>query len=949
MRSLALVTALCLLSAAAFAQTSDSCSIPPSLLAHREATIFSEKQEADLGDASEEQFAGSMRLVRGAQNDYLRLIGERLLRQLPPNELGFKFQLIESSDSNAVTFPGGRIYVTRKLATQARSEDEVAAVLAHEIGHAYLRHASAEFSKLLEQVLGVRSVTDRKDIFEKVHRLDENIGRKSGDIHLRPMDDLQDEADTLSAYLASRAGYRPEAFAEYWDRVYEVKGKTGNFFSNFFGSTPPNQKRLRNIRKIAQQLPAACRNAQKADVSGFSAWKELVIANEHVQQETKSANLQRSLTLRDPLLADVRHFKFSPNGGYLISQDEFGINVLQRTPLKWLFRIPAEDAYAAHFSADSRTISFHNEDLRVETWDIATAKRTAVHEVNVPAGCIRSEISPDARSLVCVTPEMAVRLVDTGTGAVRFEDKGAGSNLTLFQVIFLEILGPSAFTTTRFSQDGHYLLYRVFSTREGVDVATGKKMHLSGKIRNLMASSFDFQGSDRLVGVDPENPKSSAIVTFPEGRVLQQLTLGNDVTAATHGDFVLVRPVRDFAVGVVNPKDNRIMFANRESALDVYDSQYVSERKNGEIGIYECYSGQQPKPLEVLTVPPADISRVRAFAVSADGRYAAYSTRTRGAVWDLQSGERRMIIRPFEAATFEGHRLLATFYYDKNERKFIETQSQQAPAGASSSPHKEVADGDKPARVLAALDLNSQFVEKLRVVDDMVIEQHGNFVSTWERPENKKEDGTDLHVARFRDASLVWKRHFPKGRPAFTSWNPDEDTVAFVWPLALDQGKFEVKNDPVLQARTKQMKDKAGDLLVEVVRLSSGASLGKVVIETGRSSFHLHDLSASQDQLAVAVSDNRVLVYAYATGTIVGRVFGDRPVLSSQPHSLAVRTELNALSVFNTKTFEKDFGSSFRANLVNATFLDQGARLMVLTADQQMHVLENAKQSASIH
>ena len=948
MRKTSIIAAVCgLLCSPLFAQTSDSCSIPPTLLAHREATIFSEKQEADLGDAMEERLAGTLRLVRGAQNDYLRKVGDRLVRQLPPNELGFKFQLVEASDSNAITFPGGRIFVTRKLVTQAKNEDELATVLAHEIGHAYLRHSSATFTKLLEQVLNVRTVGDRKDIFEKVHRLAENMNLKIDDIHVRNMDELQDEADTLAAFLAARAGYRPEAFADYYDRLAETKGKTGNAFSNFFGSTPPDQKRLRNIRKLIQRLPSACHSPEKVDVSGFSAWRQLVLADDRVRAETTSANLQRSLTLRDPLLADVRHFRFSPNGTYLLSQDEFGINVLQRSPLKWLFRIPAEDAYPAHFSVDSHTITFHNEDLRVETWDIATAKRIAVNEVNVPAGCVRSEITADGKFLACITSTLAVRLIETETGAIRFEDKSTVT-LDFIQAFVMSILGPGAFTNARFSPDGHYLLYRVVSNTEGVDVTTGKKLHLPSKIKKLMMSSFDFQGNDRLLGVDPENMKSSAIVSFPDGRILQQLTLGNQVTSATRGDFIMVRPVRDFAVGVVSVKDNKILFANRESALDVFDSQYVSERKNGEIGLYEFNTGQQPKPLETLTLPPAEISRVRAFAISPDARFAAYSTRTRGAIWDLQTGERRMIVRPFESATFEGHRLLATFFYDKHERRLLETQSQQNAPGPATPPRKD-GDDDKPARVLLAIDLNNAFAEKVRVVDDSVIEQHGSFVAKWADPEKKKGDGTELQVSRFLDDSSVWKRNFPKGRPAFTSWNPAEDTVAFVWLLVSDEAKFEVKNDPQLQARAKQMKDKYGDLLVEVVRLSSGQSLGKVLIETGQNSFHLHNLSASSDQLAVAVSDNRVLVYGYDSGTILGRVFGDRPVLSSKTHSLGVRTDLNTLSVFNSKTFDKDFDSSFGANLVNTTFLDQGGRVIVLTADQQIHILENAKQSASVH
>jgi hypothetical protein len=410
----------------------------------------------------------------------------------------------------------------------------------------------------------------------------------------------------------------------------------------------------------------------------------------------------------------------------------------------------------------------------------------------------------------------------------------------------------------------------------------------------------------------------------------------------------MVRPTREYPVAVLDPKDNKMLFANREAALDIYDEQYVSELKNGLIGVYDCTNkGQAPKLLESLDLPPAEISRVRAFAISSDAHYAAYSTRTRGAVWNLQTGEREMIIRPFEGADFQGHKLLATLFYDKHERKQLESQSQQK-AAAINTVSKDSGE-EKPARVLLAIDVKGKFAEQIGIVDDSVIEQHGSFITKWADPEGKKATGVELRVTRFLDSSLAWKRTFPKGRPDQMSWNPQEDTVSFVWYLSRDAGKFEVKSDPALQARAKQMKDKDGDLLIEVVKLSSGSTLGKVLIETGKRSFHLHDLSASSDRLAVAVNDNRVLVYAYDTGTIVGRVFGDQPVISAQAHSLAVRTQLNALAVFNTTTFDKDFESSFSNNLVRVTFLDQGARLLVLTSDQQIHLLENAKQSASVH
>ena len=75
--------------------------------------------------------------------------------------------------------------------------------------------------------------------------------------------------------------------------------------------------------------------------------------------------------LESALRGDVTHLRFSPDGKYVIAQDDSGINVLTREPFKTLFRIAAPEATNAQFTPDSQQIIFYNSDLRVERWSIA--------------------------------------------------------------------------------------------------------------------------------------------------------------------------------------------------------------------------------------------------------------------------------------------------------------------------------------------------------------------------------------------------------------------------------------------------------------------------------------------------------------------------------------------------------------------------------------------------
>src|SRR5688500_5300512 len=84
-------------------------------------------------------------------NQYVQNIGDRLVRAIPSQfqqpAFDYNFKVVNARDINAFALPGGPMYVNRGMIEAARSEGEMAGVMAHEISHIALRHATAQQTK----------------------------------------------------------------------------------------------------------------------------------------------------------------------------------------------------------------------------------------------------------------------------------------------------------------------------------------------------------------------------------------------------------------------------------------------------------------------------------------------------------------------------------------------------------------------------------------------------------------------------------------------------------------------------------------------------------------------------------------------------------------------------------------------------------------------------------
>lgn len=886
------------------------------------SNLFNDQRENDLGDAIAERTQREYKVISDdAAGAYLKRVGERLLKQLPASNIRFQFLLLDTGEVNAYSFPGGRIYVTRKLIAAARSEDELAGVIGHEIGHIITHQSALEMSTLFRKILNVTALTDRDSVFRNYHDMMERSMLKPSLFQESDKDEARHQriADDIGLYTTAKAGYRPGAYAEFWDRIAETKGKTGGWLSDLFGSTRPESKRLRQMIRTAAALPANCMGPAPAETADFKKWQSSIAGYVTHKQAEALEGVVMQKALEPPLRADLRNIHFSPNGKLLLAQDDSSVFVIARDPLKVLFRIDAPEAQNAQFSPDSNHIVLYNDDLRVEAWDVADQRRSSVKELVVPKGCLQKALSPDGKVFSCYTGdyELIVLDVDEGTEIYRKAQFYIPDSVQEFVNWILAIVAETEnfqFISMEFSPDAKTFIAAKNGTALALDLTTRKPIKFGGKLGPALRGDFAFISPDRVVGINVGDPARSWVVKFPSGEVLKEIKLGySKLSGPAKGDYVLMRPVQKFAVGVVDINQNKGVLANRLAAFDIYETTFASQSRGGELALY---SEPGKPPIATVALPKSPLSRIRAVAISPDLSYLAVSERNRGAVWDLAGNRRIMHVRGFRGV-----------YVDTDKTMYADFPK-----------------NDEMERTVAKFELvRGSSLEGIKLGEERAHQDGPYLVMTKPKKKEKYGENATLEIRDVRTNNVLWSRDFPKEVPDHEI-NPGLGTMILRWKMTDSAAKQEVKADPALAARVAAMGDKEGDYLLVVVEAKTGKLLGRVPIETGKGSFRIYDMMAAGDTVIVTDSNNRVLVYSLKEGKQLARTFGDSPSISPDGKLLAIENDDGVISILEAATLRKHHELHFAHEIALTDFSTDGKRLFVLTRDQTAYMLDLSQQ-----
>ena len=887
-----------------------ACPQPPVLDRVTGRNIFTEQQEVDLGDAMADDLAREFALIENPTlTAHLEDLGKRLASFLPPNHLRFRFYLIELPEVNAFSLSGGRIYVSRKMVALTRSDDELAGVIAHEMGHIVTHQHAIEISLALKQVLGVTQVGDRADIYDKFQRLLENERRKASQEGGEGEGD-QYIADQVALFAMARAGFAPQSYVDLWDRFSTTHGNTGNWFTDLLGHTKPEQKRLRELLKSVSAMPTECARLTPSSTAEFEAWQAQVIASSSaIHVESLPGLLMRQM-MALPLRPDINNLRFSPDGRHVLAQDEGGIHVLSRDPFQVLFFIEAPDADKAQFSSDSKTIVFKSPSLRVETWDVASRKRTSVHEVLSRVGCLQSSLSRDGRYLACLNKEFALQLVEVASGeelAFR-KDFFDIHSLDILLLFFFEGEGSSNMALARllFSPDGRYFLAGTTTTEFAYDLTARHDAKMPSSIRAAMHDQFTFVDNKSILALNSFGPAKSPLLKFPTGEHLRDIELAYamNLEPTAQGEYVAVGPLKEGKRGFMDLATGKLRGIVKTDAGDTFDDTVVYEETDGRIVLFEFPAA---KVVARAQLTQSQLGDNRAIAVSPDFNWLAASTGSRGALWDIARNARVQSVRAFTGGWFADD---DSFYADFPEK-------------------------DQQER--AVIELNKQgATSPVFPVGKLLASQEGPYVlvRTPGKDNPYQQKNWTYELRDFRSKTTLWTRHFAQEAPSL-AWTSDYKRVLMGWLVASGAAHDELKQFPDLKNAAEK-----GDMFYELFELDSNALRGKLLVKTNKFSFTVRSVKVDGDFVALQASGDRVLTYSLATGKELGHVFGHAPVISSTGRVYAVSAAEGEVNVYGLADSQLRRTYQFPGPIAYKNFSPDGNRLFVLTRDQTAYVLE---------
>ncbi|MBN1973866.1 MAG: M48 family metallopeptidase [Sedimentisphaerales bacterium] len=222
-------------------------------------------------------------LDRPQQNNYLNLLGQSLaiFSNCPETFGGYHFLLLDSDEINAFAAPGGLILVTRGMLRCCNNEDELAAVLAHEICHVELKHGLKAIKQgRMTEALTILAAESAKQLgSEELASLTENFEESVSDVVMTLTTsgysrDQERDADAAAAQLLRRAGYPEAAMITMLRRMDErISDSGGHGFAKTHPSASSRIDSLRTTITNTQFVPDAVRQERfTAAMQTILAW-----------------------------------------------------------------------------------------------------------------------------------------------------------------------------------------------------------------------------------------------------------------------------------------------------------------------------------------------------------------------------------------------------------------------------------------------------------------------------------------------------------------------------------------------------------------------------------------------------------------------------------------------------------------------------------------------------
>lgn len=641
-----------------------------------------------------------------------------------------------------------------------------------------------------------------------------------------------------------------------------------------------------------------------------------------------------------PLRSSGFLVRFSPDGNYILLQNQSGIYVVSSAPLKLQTYIRTGPSYPARFSADSQNIITVSFGLTYGRWNVADGKNLKEEDLPIHDGCVDAALSPDGSMLACYRPDLTLALYQFSTTEWVFSCPVIDANprFRFFPVPLdpdTAFAGPFGYVVANdlkpvanrglyhlpmsFSPDGATLAVGEGQNEFQVDIPGRKKIALPGKLRKYMTSGYSLGAGDRILIADAEKSGAPALLSIATGDVLSRPTFKADVASfATNASYVLLNDSNAPDVRVFDLQQDRAVDTPENIGADIYDNQLALFSEAGDLFLY--HPGEN-LPFRTLQLPLTALPILRSASLTPAQDEIAFSVDGIGGLFRVADGQRVSLLPRFASATFSGPSgaaiLLPRHGLDPQRIACLE-----APTGATS-----------PC-------WSGEQKEQLRAGGAVL------WGYSFDDPQGRgipliKDDGLPFRLRALDPftGKELWKRSFFADSPVPFA-DPQGERLVLGWPAKSAGASSAAKHDPAVKEAYKKAKLAKLDTFFEVLDARSGKSLGGALVQLGAGADSFYGVFSVGDYLMVQKEPLRLTVYSLRDGEKKASFTGILPIASAQSNLFAVQDMTRHLNIYDLATFTKLDTQAFTDDLAYMHFSADGKRLFILTEHQDAIVFD---------
>jgi len=208
--------------------------------------LISTEQEVQIGFGVDQSLRQEFAVLNDpAINAYIAEVGRRIAVQSERQDVQYTFTVLDDGIVNAFAAPGGFIYITTGLLCAAGSEAEIAAVLAHEVGHVVGRHSVRRLQTAMGVGMAAQMVLGDQGTLQKIVEIATGVVLASNSRA------NEFEADEFGLKYSAAAGYDASQMLTFFETLLALHGSApAGGIAGWFSTHPPTEDRINQGRQL---------------------------------------------------------------------------------------------------------------------------------------------------------------------------------------------------------------------------------------------------------------------------------------------------------------------------------------------------------------------------------------------------------------------------------------------------------------------------------------------------------------------------------------------------------------------------------------------------------------------------------------------------------------------------------------------------------------------------